>query len=358
MVVAILAILLTLLLVIGVHEWGHAVAARLFNIKIKKISIGFGAPLLQWRNKRGCEWALSMWPLGGYVQLLNSRISPVDSSDYAHCFDKQPVGHRIGVLLSGAIANLVVAWSAFTVAYCIGLHNTSPLIQSIQSSSIASTAGLKAGDQIVSVQGELTPSWRAVGMELIILWGQKNIDFRVKRAGIEEPVPIQLDLSHVKMGTQDKSLLNSLGIVPNLSRAEHDVRSHSLIEAIQIATHDIIHMTYFFIMVLKQLFVGSIPFSMLLGPIGLFATSIASLAQGLAVFFYFIASLSLAVAFINLLPIPGLDGGSMVYTLIEKLRGQPVSVAMEVLLHRLMFILFCILLVHLVMNDLQRYFIH
>lgn len=107
-------------------------------------------------------------------------------------------------------------------------------------------------------------------------------------------------------------------------------------------------------MVLKQLFSGLIPFSALLGPIGIFAASVASLTQGVVVFMFFIATLSLAVAVINLFPIPGLDGGSIVYALIEKIRGKPVSVAMELLLHRLVFIVFCVVLVHLLMNDLQR----
>lgn len=107
-------------------------------------------------------------------------------------------------------------------------------------------------------------------------------------------------------------------------------------------------------MILKQLFTGAIPFSVLLGPIGIFAASVASLMQGIAVFLFFIATLSLAVAVINLLPIPGLDGGSIVYAIVEKIRGKPVSVPMELLLHRLVFIIFCVLLVHLLMNDLQR----
>ena len=81
---------------------------------------------------------------------------------------------------------------------------------------------------------------------------------------------------------------------------------------------------------------------------------VASFLQGLVVFLYFISSLSFAVALINLFPIPGLDGGSIMYALIEKIRGKPVSVGMEVLLHRLIFIVFCLVLVQLLLNDLQR----
>jgi len=122
------------------------------------------------------------------------------------------------------------------------------------------------------------------------------------------------------------------------------------------ANATIIQWLYFFLMVLKQLIIGAIPFSVLLGPIGLFAVSITSLSQGIVVFMFFIASLSTAVALVNLFPIPGLDGGSILYALIEKIRGKPLSVAMELLLYRLVVIVFALLLVHLLMNDLQRFY--
>lgn len=358
MVVAVLAIILTVILVIGIHEWGHACVARLLNIKIQKISIGFGPPLIQWQSRSGCEWALSLWPLGGYVQLLNSRISPVEPSKYPHCFDKKTVGDRIWVLLAGAFANLMIALFAFTLVYWIGINYKSPTIQSVQPNSIAFKAGLNKGDQIISLQNQLTPSWREVGMELVILWGRKNIKLTVKQASSGELKDLTLSLNQVQMGMKETSLLSSLGIVPNVSGKDQMIRYSSIVDALKQATHVLLHMTYFFLIVLKQLFGGVIPFSILLGPIGLFATSIASLTQGFVVFIYFIACLSLAVALINLFPVPGLDGGSIVYAIIEKIRGKPVSVAFEVLLHRLMVILSCILLVHLIMNDLQRYFIH
>lgn len=358
MVVAVFAILLTFILVIGLHEWGHACVARILKIKIQKISIGFGPPLIQWQSNSGCEWVLSMWPLGGYVQLLNSRISPVDPSEYPRCFDKKTVGDRILVLLAGAFANLIIAWFAFTLVYWIGINNTPPIIQSVQPNSIAFKAGLNEGDQIIALQNQVTSSWREVGMELVILWGKKNIKLTVKQERSDELKDLILNLNQVQMGMKEKSLLSTLGIVPNAAGKDQMIRSSSIWDALKQANHALLHMTYFFLMVLKQLVSGVIPFSILLGPIGLFATSIASLTQGFVVFIYFIACLSLAVALINLFPVPGLDGGSIVYAFIEKIRGKPVSVAFEVLLHRLMVILFCILLVQLIMNDLQRYFIH
>jgi regulator of sigma E protease len=352
MLLAAIAIILTLLLVVGIHEAGHALVAHLFGVKIKKISIGFGRSLLSWKSRSGCEWVWAFFPLGGYVQLQNTRISPVAPSEYSQCFDKKPVGPRILILLAGALANLILTWIAFVLVYSIGLHYTLPEIQEVHPQTVAAQAGLLPGDRFMAVGDEATATWSDVGMQLIRLWGKKDIQVSVNRQG--QPEKVLMDLSQIRLGAKRVSLLAQIGVKPNASAPKEIFRASSLLEAMHQANTYIVKTTYFFLIILKQLVSGVIPFSLLLGPVGIFAVSIASLTQGILFFILFIGTLSLAVALINLIPIPGLDGGSIVYTLIEKIRGKPISVAMEVLLYRLAFIMFCVLLVHLLMNDLQR----
>lgn len=354
MLMAILAIILTLILVVGIHEAGHGIAARLLGVKIKRISIGFGKPLIQWQRPNGTIWSWAMWPLGGYVDLLNTRIAPVKPSEEPYCFDKKPFWVRLIILLAGVLANLLTAWIAFVLVFYIGISYKVPQVQSVQPDSLAALAGVKPGDQIAAVQGTATSSWNAVGMQLIIFWGQKDVKVTLKQA--QDPVlkEITLDLSQPRFSQKQRSLLAGLGISPDASAAQEMVRASSLADAMVQANTTILHMLYFFIIILKQLFTGAIPFFILLGPLGIFAASVASLTQGVMVFIYFIATFSVAVALVNLFPLPGLDGGSIVYLLIEKIRGKPVSVAMEVLLYKLMMIVFCVLLVQLCLNDLTR----
>ncbi|STY28389.1 metalloprotease [Legionella wadsworthii] len=353
MLLAIIAIILTVILVVGIHEGGHAIVARFFGVKIKKISIGFGKPLLHWKSRSGCEWVWAFFPLGGYVQLENTRISPVKPAQYSICFDKKPVWQRILILLAGAVANLITAWLAFVLVYSIGLSYTLPQIKEVQPNSTAAQAGILPGDQFVSIGNSPTPTWSDVGMRLIILWGKKDIPVTLLRADGKESKGM-LDLSHEQFHGVKGSLLTQLGMKPDLNATKSILRASSFMDAIHRANSFIVNMIYFFIMILKQLLTAVIPFSVLLGPIGIFAASVASLTQGVVVFLFFIASLSLAVAVVNLFPVPGLDGGSIVYAIIEKIRGKAVSVPMELLLHRLVVIVFCVLLVHLLMNDLQR----
>lgn len=356
MVVAILAIILTLVLVIGIHEAGHAAAARLFNIKIKRVAIGFGKPLLQWQSRSGCEWVLGMWFLGGYVQLRNTRISPVAPEEYNTCFDKKPIWQRIVVLLAGAGANVVTAWLAFTLVFTLGIEYRIPQIQTVTPNSLAANAGIMPQDQWVSIAGHPTGSWEDVGQQLIIVWGKQDIPIAVKNSNgqIKET---SLDLSKIQFSTQSNSLLTSIGISPDKSAAKHRVQSSSFFVAIIAAFTKMIDLVLTLLLILKQVLIGTIPISVLLGPIGLLATSVASLTQGIVVFSYFIGTLSVAVALLNLFPIPGLDGGSIIYALIEKVRGEPVSVALEILIYRLMLVVLFLLLVQLVKNDLAHFFL-
>ncbi|MFT4058898.1 MAG: site-2 protease family protein [Legionella sp.] len=354
MLMAIIAIILTLLLVVGIHEGGHALVARYFQVKIKKISIGFGKPLLRWQTEKGCEWVWAMWPLGGYVQLENSRISPIDPSEYSSCFDKKPTWQRILILLAGALANVVTAWIALILIYTVGLSYKMPQVGTIQPNSIAAEAKIKPGDQFIAIGGHKTTSWNDVGMQLVIFWGKKEVPVTLIEGSGKAQKNVVLNLSNVSLYSEKSTLLTQLGITPNLFATHGKIQFTSIVEAIHQTNQTIVDMLYFFLVIFKQLFSGVISFSMLFGPLSVFAASVASLTQGVVVFMFFIATLSLAVALINLFPIPGLDGGSIAYAVIEKIRGKSVSVAMELLLHRLVFIVLCVVLVHLLMNDLQR----
>jgi regulator of sigma E protease len=357
-ILGIIALILTLILVIGLHEMGHALTAKLFAVKIQRISIGFGKPLLCWRGKRrSYDWVWSLWPIGGYVQLLNSRIQPVVEKDLPFSFDKKPIWVRCIILLSGAFANLIVALLALTIMFMMGYEKQKAIIHQIFPQSVSAQAGLKAGDQFLEIANQKADSWQEVGMCLVMNLGKPNVEalIRNSQGNVHK---IILDLSSGRYSWRDHSLLHALGMEPSEKNFnKQSVEGLSFSQAFIQAILKSLQLLSFFLIVLKQLLMGAIPFTMLLGPIGLFVISTQSFLQGLAVFLYFIASLSLAVGLVNLFPIPGLDGGSILYALIEKIRGKPVSVAMEVLLHRLTMIWLTLLLLQLIMNDLQRFLI-
>jgi len=353
MIIALLAFLLTMVLVIGFHEAGHAVAAKILGIRIQRFSIGFGRPILKWRDRQAREWVWAMWPLGGYVQLLNTRIQPVEPKDWRYAFDKQPVWRRCVVLLAGAIANLLTALIALSLLFLMGFSQSIPVVSQVSPKSIAANAGLHNQDQFQKIGDYPVSSWVDVGMALISQLGKKEVPVIVNNSQGNLRT-VFFDFQHVPWAGRG-SILDKIGIKPDNAKENLvQVQGQPLLMALRSAATKTGQLIAFYLITLKQLFSGNIPFSLLLGPFGLIAISINSLMQGIAMFLYFIASLSLATGLINLFPIPGLDGGSIVYALIEKIRGKPVSVAMEVLLHRFSLIAFGILLLQLIGNDLQR----
>ena len=180
----------------------------------------------------------------------------------------------------------------------------------------------------------------------------------VVRHGADQIRHAQLDLSHLHLKRHDRSLLATLGIHPDLSTQRiYRVNGLAFPQALHQACLEMVYLVAYYLMTLKLVISGLIPLSLLLGPLGLFMVMIHSFFQGVAVFLYFIANLSLAVAWINLLPLPGLDGGSIAYDLLEKIRGKPLSIALQALLYRLAFIALCVFMVQLLMNDLQRYLV-
>ena len=351
---AVVAIILSLLLVIGLHEAGHAVVARLCGVQIKCITIGFGTPLLRWKGRHGCDWVWALWPLGGSVELLNTRITPVATADYGRCFDKQPIWVRIVILVSGAGANLLMAWLALALIMMIGYKQTPPVIASVTAESIAARAMLAPGDQLIRIAGIKTDSWQLVGMQLIKNLSKHDVPVIVKSvSGISRQTTVDLSKWHYRH--KDTSLLASIGVNPDKSmRQVQHVAGVPFVQAVYLSWLQMVSLLSFFWVVLKQLLTGVIPFMLLLGPLGLFTTIIDSFFQGVVVFLYFIANLSLSMALVNLLPIPSLDGGSIIYAVVEKIRGKPVSVAFEILLHRLIFIVFCLIFIQLLLNDFSK----
>lgn len=356
MVLGVFSMVLSLLFVVGLHEAGHAWVATRFNVKINKISIGFG-PILFHRQIRGSQWVWALWPLGGYVHLLNSRIEPVKPNDYPFCFDKKPIYARCFILIAGVLVNVLVAWIALTLFYMIGHREMTPVIANVTPNSLVAKAGLSPHDKLLSVAGQPVSSWQAVGMQLLMNMSQPKVQITVEDEN-HRIKQVPLDLSTFSFKHHRGSLISILGLQPDLSPLNrHDVNPLNGWMACKMSLIQVISLLGFFTVMLKLLVTGVIPLTLLLGPLGLFTLMVDSYLQGVAMFLYFLANLSLVVALINSLPLPGLDGGSLLYVAVEKVRGKPISVAMEILLHRLMFILLSLVLVQLLLNDVKRIFL-
>lgn len=143
-----------------VHEYGHYLAARLFDVKVLRFSVGFGRPLLLCRRGPDrTEWVLATVPFGGYVKMLDEREGPVDEQDRSRAFNRQSVGRRIVIVAAGPAFNFLFAIALYFALYLHGVPEAKPVVAAPPAGTLAAAAGLRAGDTVLSIDGERVATW-------------------------------------------------------------------------------------------------------------------------------------------------------------------------------------------------------
>lgn len=176
----ILSFLVALLILVSIHEFGHFYVARRCGVKVHRFSIGFGKVLCSWQDKQGTEYALAALPLGGYVKMLDEREGDVAPEERYMAFNNKTVWQRIAIVAAGPLANFLLAIVLFWVLLLQGQRDLIPVIDTVAPGSIAAQAGLEAGQEIVAVDGEPTPTWQALNKALLNRLGESGrISFKV-----------------------------------------------------------------------------------------------------------------------------------------------------------------------------------
>ncbi|MGD9153852.1 MAG: RIP metalloprotease RseP [Gammaproteobacteria bacterium] len=214
-ILSIIAFLITITVVIGIHEFGHFLAARLFKIKVLRFSIGFGKKLFGFVDKKGTEYRVSVIPLGGYVKLLDENEGVVETSELHLAFNRQPIYQRIIVILAGPLLNLLLALFVFWLMFMIGFTTVKPIIGNVTSNSIADLAGLKPQQEILAVDNRRTVDWSAVLIRMFFRFGSEDtMQITAKLPTKKAANNYQLNLADWEMNALEPNPLKSLGIVP------------------------------------------------------------------------------------------------------------------------------------------------
>lgn len=163
----ILMTLLTLGVLVTVHEFGHFWVARHCGVQVLRFSVGFGRPLLSWKDRHGTEYAVAWIPLGGYVRMLDEREAPVPEAEQSRSFNRQPVSRRMAIAAAGPAANFLLAILVLWLVYLGGVRGLVPVIDQVLPGSPAEQAGLQAGQEILAVDGTPTPIWSRFDWQLL-----------------------------------------------------------------------------------------------------------------------------------------------------------------------------------------------
>lgn len=325
---SILAAIAVLAVLIVVHELGHFIAARAQGIYANRFSIGFGPILWKYQGPE-TEYALRAFPLGGYVGFPDDDPdSPIPQHD-PNLLKNRPLLDRAIVISAGVIANLIFAYFVLVVqAGTVGIQefNAQPgvLIPEVKTelSSVAAQAGIKPGDVVIAVNGQDLGSERPAItslMEVIQTHPNQPIELTVQRGGQTLAQPIVVT---PKPGEDGKG---RIGVQLSLNGKVQRRRISNPITALQVGAIEFQRITLLTIQGFGQLFTnfGQVA-NQISGPVRIVDEGARLVRSDIASLFSFAALISINLAIINILPLPALDGGHLVFLLLEGLRGKPL----------------------------------
>lgn len=358
---SLLTTLIAFLLVLGplivIHELGHYLVGRWFGVKADVFSVGFGKELAGWTDRRGTRWKLSALPLGGYVQFagdMNAVSMPAEQDarlsepERAGQFHAKPLWQRSLIVAAGPLTNLIFAvaiFAAFNLAY--GKIVATPEIVEFTSDSAAQQAGLKIGDRIVSVDGSAIESFTDIP-ERVVPYPGRTLTIGIERDGerLEIPVKIALAVETDRFGNEAR--IGRLGI----GAGKAEVVEVGPIEAVTLGVDQSIGIMRMMITGISQIFTGERSVKELGGPIKIAKYSGEQFSLGWSNFVSFVALISINLAFINLLPIPALDGGHLAFYAAEAVRRKPLGLRSQEWAFRTGLALVLALMLFVTINDL------
>lgn len=348
----IIGFLLVLGPLVTVHELGHYLVGRWFGVKADAFSIGFGKELAGWTDRRGTRWRLAAIPLGGYVQFkgdMNPASIPVSGTPVeSDTFQSRPLWQRALIVLAGPVTNLLVAvaiFAAFNLAYGkVEAHNE---IGSFAEVSAARDAGLQEGDLITRIDGERIEEFADIG-PLVMMYPGREVEVTYLRDGREFTVPVVIG-EHVEQDRfGNESRVGRLGVYSR----EPEIVPVGPIEATGLALRQSFELMEMMVTGVRQIVLGDRSIKELGGPIKIAKYSGEQLSLGPQALVSFAALISLNLAFINLLPIPALDGGHLAFYAAEAVRRKPVGPRGQALAYRTGVALVLVLMVVVTVNDI------
>ncbi len=443
-----LAFLLTLGVLITVHEYGHYLAARRCGVKVLQFSIGFGKPL--WMRRFGrdrTEFIVAALPLGGYVRMLDEREAPVPEAELARAFNRQSVWRRIVIVSAGPLANLLLAIVLYWALFMSGVTGVKPLLGEVEEGSAAAHASMRPGTLITRVAGEPVTTWQDVRWQLL-QQSLKTSRVEVETLSGEHEAHLhQLDLSALALGDPDGDVLTQLGlsmyrpplppvvgeVLPDGAAARDGLKAgdeilsvngapiaqwdelvgvvrqhpgrllalevrrgdaeltltlrpdtvqehglpvgrigavhqvdraaldpllvevrHPPLQAFGQALGKTWDTAWFSLKMLGNMLTGAVSWQGVSGPITIASYAGQSAQHGLEAFLTFLALVSISLGVLNLLPVPMLDGGHLMYYMVEILKGSPVSERTMAIGQKIGLLLLALLMAAALYNDINR----
>ena len=341
------------------HELGHYWVGRWFGVGAEKFSIGFGREVVGWTDKRGTRWKVGWLPLGGYVQFVGDmnpvsqpgEITDVPAELRAKSFHLKPWWQRFLIVLAGPLANFILAITIFAAFFIVyGEPRTSNRVSAVIAGGPAAVAGIKEGDRILSVADRDTQTFEDVFQAVTLRPGER-VDILVERNGARLHVPVLIGMKQETDRFGQSFKVGRLEIIGS----DRQYVPPSAINLIPAATAYTFKITQWMVDGLWQILSGRRSVKDLGGPLRMAQIAGQQASLGPFEFIQLIALFSINLGFINLLPVPVLDGGHLVFYAAEAVRRRPVSERAQEWAFRSGLALLLALLILVTVNDLASF---
>ena len=356
-------IILAFLCAIGplvfIHEMGHYLVARWFGVGAEQFSIGFGREIAGWTDKRGTRWKVGWLPLGGYVRFVGD-MNPASQAEAdaeltpearAVAFHNKPWWQRFLIVLAGPAANFLLAIAIFAVFFAsFGMPRTPAVIGQVQPGSVAARIDLRPGDRIEAIAGQDVGSFEDLRRIVSIRPGEKVV-ISIDRAGAKRDVPATIGAQQINDQFGQSYRIGLLGVLGG----ERTLERLPVTSIVPEATRYTFALTRSMIDGLVQIVTGRRSTKDLGGPLKMAQIAGQQASLGAFAFIQLIALFSINLGFINLLPVPVLDGGHLVFYAAEAIRRRPVSERAQEWAFRSGLALLLALLIMVTVNDLASF---
>ncbi len=361
----IIPFLILITIVVFIHEYGHYYFAKKFGVGVTDFSIGFGKEIFGWNDKSGTRWKICWLPLGGYVKFFGDRnvfsqaeqqeiINKYNEEDRKKLFILKPLYQRSIIVAAGPLANFVLAIIIFTVINMVAGKDLTPAVVSeVLKDSPAYNAGMKKNDKIVSVDNKKVESILEIST-FINTSSSEIIEFVVLRNDQELSFKIKPNLIDSKDAFGNSVKKKVIGI--KLSPAGNEFQKQPLApsKAIYYSFKEVWFVSVTSLNYLGQMLTGSADTSQLGGPVRIAKITGQVAEYGVIPFLSIMAYISVSLGLVNLFPIPMLDGGHLLFYLIEKIMGRPLSQKTQEGFFRIGLFLLFSLMFFVTFNDLKE----
>ncbi len=317
-----LSFLIVLGILIFVHEFGHFLVARRLGVGVTKFSFGFG-PKLAGIKRGDTEYLVSAIPLGGYVKLVGENDTeevPAEERDKA--FYGKPVWVKMAIVSAGPIANLVFAFLVFWVVFQSGVPALTPKIGEVLPDTPAARAGIRAGDVVVRIGGKGIMTWEELAAGIRETGAGKDMGMTIRRGEEEIRVTVTPEIREGRSVFGERVDGPKIGVVASKDVIKRKMNPVAATVRALRETGRIVSLT---VLTVVKLVMRVLPSDTLGGPILIAQIAGDQARQGISPFAYFLGLLSVNLGILNLLPIPILDGGHLLFFSIEALRRKPLS---------------------------------